>query len=145
MARSVQDARTGSCTPQTPDFIRRGGVIPRLPGTRRPDLVRTPDGEHIEGDGCGPGLLSGAERLAGERLEVLGEAALRELFEGVAAHALGPLALSRSEQRPPQEPVGDGPDRSAPVAAWVEAGLFGAGRGGQRMAKIGVTGEVVRV
>ncbi len=29
----------------------------------------------IEYDGRGPGLLGGAERLAGERLEVLGEAA----------------------------------------------------------------------
>ncbi len=33
-------------------------------------------GEHVEGDGGGPGLFSGAERLAGERLEVLCEAPL---------------------------------------------------------------------
>jgi hypothetical protein len=36
-------------------------------------LVRAPCGEHVEGDGSGPGLLLGAERLAGERLEVFCE------------------------------------------------------------------------
>jgi hypothetical protein len=39
-------------------------------------LVCAPGGEHVEGDGGGPGLLPGAERLAGERLEVLSEAPL---------------------------------------------------------------------
>jgi hypothetical protein len=43
-------------------------------------LARAADSEHVEGDGCRPGLLAGAERLTGERLEVLGEAAFRELF-----------------------------------------------------------------
>src|SRR5215210_1832885 len=33
-------------------------------------------GEHVEGDGGGPGLLFGAERLTAERLEVLCEASL---------------------------------------------------------------------
>jgi hypothetical protein len=33
-------------------------------------------GEHVEGDGSGPGLLTGAERFTGERLEVLCEAPL---------------------------------------------------------------------
>lgn len=65
-------------------------------------LVCAPGGEHVEGDGGGPGLLPGAERLAGERLEVLCEAPLREFFQGLAANPLGPLTLSRAEQRPPQ-------------------------------------------
>src|SRR5215204_148721 len=108
-------------------------------------LIRAADGEHVEGDGCRPGLLTGAERLAGERLEVLGEAAFRELFQGLAAHTLGPRALPRAQKRPPEEPVGDGPNRTAPVAARVEPGLFGARRWGQRIAKVGVTGKILRV
>src|SRR5215216_2345731 len=87
-------------------------------------LIRAADGEHVEGDGCRPGLLAGAERLSGERLEVLGEAALRQLFQGLAAHTLGPGALPRAQKRPPEEPVGYGPDRSTPVATRVETGLF---------------------
>src|SRR5215203_4732420 len=108
-------------------------------------LIRAADGEHVEGDGCRPGLLAGAERLSGERLEVLGEAALRQLFQGLAAHTLGPSALPHAQKRPPKEPVGDGPDRSTPVAARVETGLFGARRWGQWIAKIGVTGKILRV
>ena len=39
-------------------------------------LIRAADGEHVEGDGGSPRLLPGAERLTGERLEVLCEAPL---------------------------------------------------------------------
>src|SRR5215208_203963 len=102
-------------------------------------------GEHVEGDGCGPGLFRGAERFAGERLEVLCEAPLRELLQGLAANTLSPLTLSRAKQRPPEEPVGDRPDRTAPIAARVEAGLFRAGGRRQWMAQTGVAGESLRV
>src|SRR5829696_4582423 len=102
-------------------------------------------GEHVEGDGGGPGLLPGAERLASERLEVLCEAPLRELLQGLAANPLGLLTLSRAKQRPPQEPVGDGPDRTTPVATGVETGLFWACGRRQWIAQPGVAGESLGV
>jgi hypothetical protein len=57
-------------------------------------LVGSADGEHVEGYGRRPGLFAGAQRLALERLESLGESAIRELLQGLAAHVLGPCALA---------------------------------------------------
>src|SRR5215207_7155131 len=108
-------------------------------------LVCAARGEHIEGDSGGPGLLTRAERLAGERLEVLCDAPHREFLQGLAANPLGPFVLARAKQRPPQEPVGDGPYRTAPVAARVEAWLLGAGGRRQWMAQPGVACERLRV
>ncbi len=55
-----------------------GALVVERPESSRvgSGLVRAPCGEHVEGDGGGPGLLLGAERLAGERLEVLCETPL---------------------------------------------------------------------
>ena len=39
-------------------------------------------GEEVQGDGGGPGLVVGAEQLAGERLEVLPEPTDHDLFQG---------------------------------------------------------------
>ena len=49
---------------------------------RRSHLPLRPARQPIQGDGGGPGLFSGIERLAGERLEVLAEAAFGDLLEG---------------------------------------------------------------
>ena len=57
-------------------------------------------GEHVEGDGGGPGLLVGTEGFAGEGLEVLGEAAFGELSEGLPANMRGAVGLPGPDERP---------------------------------------------
>src|SRR5215208_7717854 len=80
----------------------------------------------IQYHGRGPGLLGGAEGLAGEWLEVLGEAFFGDLLEGRLAQTFGELVLSGARQRPPQKPVDHRPDRPPPVAARVEPGILWA-------------------
>lgn len=69
-----------------------------LPGVSRRRLgTLALYGEHVKGYGRGPGLLVGAERLAGKRLEVLSEAAFGELREGFAAYLRGAARLAGAD------------------------------------------------
>ena len=47
----------------------------------------------VQCDGSGPGLVVEAERLAGERLEVLGEFPFGERLQGNPAQVLGALPI----------------------------------------------------
>src|SRR5829696_8235189 len=91
--------------------------------------------EPIEGDGSRPGLVVGAQRFAGERFIVLGEARGGELFEGGVPEDVSPLFLANSLQRAPDQPGDDGPDRAAPVGARVKPRLIGARARRQRPAQ----------
>jgi hypothetical protein len=57
-------------------------VVPLRWRLRRSHPVPRPTRQPIQGDGCGPGLLSGAKRLTSERLEVLRKASFGDLLQG---------------------------------------------------------------
>src|SRR5687768_1830099 len=98
----------------------------------------------VEGHGRRPRLLIGAQGLAREGLVVLPKTAVRELRDGVVLEPGCSFPLSRALQRPPQEPVHHGPDRTPPVATGKEAQVVRAGAGREWPAEVGVAGESVR-
>src|SRR5918998_826125 len=96
----------------------------------------------VQGDGSSPGLVIGAERLAGVRLEILGKAARRQLLEGSPAQVRGPLFLAGLPEGAPEQPGDHWPDRAAPVRARVKPGLLRARAGRQRPAQRGISREL---
>src|SRR5690606_39224673 len=76
--------------------------------------------EPIQHGGGGPGLLHAAQRLAGERLVVLGETAVGGLAQPFGAQRVGPLGPAAAGERPGEQPAHHRPDRSAPVLAGTE-------------------------
>src|ERR671916_2330342 len=121
--------------------VSPGKCLPRASWSSYWLLVRQP----VESHGCRPRLLIRTQSLAREGLVVLSKAPVGELREGVALEPVRPLPFPRDLQRPPQQPVHDGPDRTAPVAAGEEARIVRAGAWRERPAEVGVAGESVRV
>ena len=78
-------SRTGD-SPETVLRLPDGYSASRSGGSGAPAL----NSEHVQSYGSGPGLLVGAQRLACERLEVLGEAPLCNLSYGLAPDVRGP-------------------------------------------------------
>src|SRR5215208_3457181 len=119
--------------------IAQGGITP--PRSCQAYVICQP----IQDYGGGPGLLFRAHWLTGERFEVLGKAPFGDLIKACPAYLVRALCFSGSDKRPPKEPVGDGPDRAAPIAARVKARLFGTGARWQRPAQFGMPCEGGRV
>ena len=57
----------------------------------------------IQDDGSGPRSFGGAEQLAGERLEVLGEATLCDLISARLSYLGGAIGFPGPRMRPPME------------------------------------------
>src|SRR5215213_2918724 len=99
----------------------------------------------IQDDGCAPGLLGGAEGLACERLEVLGEATFGDLIEACPTYPGGAIGFPGPPERPPEEPAHDRPNGAAPIASRMEPLLAWTGRGRQRPVQHRITRRVWRV